>query len=320
MSVFPVLTVTANPAIDHTVEVPGFAAGKVNRVTRSRMDAGGKGINVATILSGLGATATVTGLLGRSNAEIFDRHFAEHKLADRFLRIAGATRTGIKIVNAENQETTDINFPGLEIAPEQADHLLRTVEDLAESNVWHVLSGSLPRGLAPDFYRRLIEVIRNKGGHVVLDTSGEPLRAAIVAEPEIVKPNLAELEELLHEPVRTVADAQCAAQQLLAGHTQMVVVSMGGAGAVFVTREATLVARPPRIEVASTVGAGDAMVAGIVWAQQQRANIEQTARIATACGAHAVSRIGTGVDLAAIEALRSRAEIHAFTAAVPEGV
>lgn len=320
MSAYPVLTVTANPAVDQTVEVPGFAAGKVNRVLRSRMDAGGKGINVATILSGLGATATVTGLLGSANAEIFEQHFVMHRIADRFLRVPGATRTGIKIVNTETQETTDINFPGLEIIPEQADLLLRTVEDLSEAGAWHALSGSLPRGIAPDFYRRLIEVIRNKGGHVVLDSSGESLREAMTAEPEIIKPNLAELEELLHEPVRTVADAQSAALQLLTGNTRMVVVSMGSEGAVFVMRETTLVAHPPRVEVASTVGAGDAMVAGIVWAQQQHASIEQTARIATACGAHAVSHVGASVDLAAIEALRSRVEIHALTSVVSEGV
>lgn len=320
MSAYPVLTVTANPAVDQTVEIPGFSTGKVNRVIGSHMNAGGKGINVATILSGLGATATVTGVLGKDNTEIFEEHFVEHKLVDRFLRIEGATRTGIKIVNPENGETTDINFPGLEIASGKVDQLLQAVEDLAQTDAWHVLSGSLPRGIAPDFYRRLIGIIRNRGGHVVLDTSGEPLRRAMAAEPEIVKPNLAELEELLQGPVRTLGEVEHAARKLLVGHTEMVVVSMGDEGAVFVTHDKALVARPPRVAVASTVGAGDAMVAGIVWSRMQHADVEQTARMATACGAYAVSRVGLGVDRAVIEALCARVEILAHTPAVTEGV
>lgn len=320
-----VLTVTANPAIDQTLEIPGFAADKVNRVQSSRMDAGGKGINVATILGDLGVPTAVTGFLGSENTAVFERHFAEHGLQDRFVHVSGATRIGIKVVNPENHETTDINFPGLTIGAGEYAHLLRTVEELVVSGGWHVLSGSLPCGLDANFYADLIGVIRGKGGRVVLDTSGEPLCRAISAEPEVVKPNREELAELIGAEVHTVEDAIEAADHLLKGHTQMVVVSMGGEGAVFVNREKALTVRPPHVEVRSTVGAGDTMVAGIVRALQQGMNLEETARLATAFGAYAVSRYGAGIEMQAVEPLLAQVEIcvahrKAAYAAVPEGV
>lgn len=304
-----VLTVTANPAIDQTLVVPGFAAGKVNRVLESRMDAGGKGVNVATILGDLGMAATVTGLLGSYNAAIFEQHFAAHNLADRFLRIAGATRIGIKVVNPDDSETTDINFPGLDAQEEDTTELLSRVADLTIPCGWHVLSGSLPAGVDSGLYEEMIHVIRRGGGLVLLDTSGAPLRHGLATQPEIVKPNLAELEELLGTQLSTPEDAADAATQLLQGSTRLVVVSMGGDGAVFVTRKTALLARPPKVDVLSTVGAGDAMVAGLIWAECQNVSLEESARIATAFGAHAVARHGAGIDVEAVHALMKEVEI-----------
>src|SRR4051812_1333621 len=117
----PVVTVTLNPAIDQTLTIPGFAAGRVNRVAESRSHAGGKGVNVACFLADLGVDVAATGFLGAENPGLFEAAFAAHGIADRFLRIPGSTRIGLKIVD-DHAETTDINFPGL--AP--------TREDLAE--------------------------------------------------------------------------------------------------------------------------------------------------------------------------------------------
>lgn len=308
-----ILTLTPNPAIDQTLEIAGFAAGQVNRVLTSRMDAGGKGINVASILADLQVPTVVTGFLGEQNAAIFEKHFAAKRLEDRFVRVPGANRVGIKVVNTENRETTDINFPGLQIGEESMTRLMRQVEELVVDGAWCVLSGSLPTGLNPDFYALLIARVHVLGGRVVLDTSGEPLRRAVAESPDILKPNLAELEELFGEKISTPQQALDAATRLRGDREALVVVSMGSDGALFCDGETALLARPPRVSVYSTVGAGDAMVAGIVWAQIQGLDLGETARLATAFGAHAVTRCEAGVEIDQVRALMHQVSVETIT-------
>ena len=308
-----VLTITPNPAIDQTLEIAGFAVGKVNRVLTSRKDTGGKGINVASILGDLNVPTVVTGFLGDQNAGLFEKHFAAKGLEDRFVRVPGANRIGIKVVNTENREKTDINFPGLNLSEASLAQLMRTVDELIVDGTWCALSGSLPAGLNTDFYARLIERIHSLGGRVLLDTSGEPLRQAVAALPDILKPNLAELEELFGEKVSTTQQVLDAADRLRGDGDALVVVSMGAEGALFANRETALQVRPPRVHVYSTVGAGDAMVAGIVWAQLQGLDLEQTARLATALGAHAVTRCGAGVDINKVRALMNQVSVETIT-------
>jgi 1-phosphofructokinase len=305
-----VVTVTLNPAIDQTLQIPGFHLGEVNRVESSRVDAGGKGINVASVLADLGVPVTAAGFLGEENPALFESHFRQKMIADRFIRIPGATRTGIKIVDAEAGETTDINFPGLTPDSGQVKRLIEAVRQCAAPGCWFVLSGSLPPGLSPDLYSRLMAEIRSQGGRVVLDTSGEPLRQAIPHSPEIVKPNLSELEELAGHALQTPQAVVAAAASLVRKGVALAVVSMGAQGAIFVSREAAVLARPPKVEVKSTVGAGDAMVAGLVYAQLQGLGLEATARLATALGAYSVTRFGAGVDLEQLHGLEQQVQVE----------
>ena len=302
----PVVTVTLNPAIDQTLSIPGFAAGRVNRVAGSRSNAGGKGVNVACFLADLGLDVIATGFLGAKNPELFEEGFARKGIADRFVRIEGATRTGIKIVDA--QETTDINFPGLTPQQEDIDELLSRIAALVSPGGWFVLSGSIPPGVPDNIYATMTYAIHNQGGHVLLDTSGRPLREALTSRPEVMKPNLDELSELTGRVLENPAAVRAAAASLL---LQRVVVSMGGEGAVFVDRERSLLARPPQVPVRSTVGAGDAMVGGIVYAMIHDLPLEDLARTATASGAYAVTRVGTGIEnLAEFRALMEQVEIE----------
>jgi 1-phosphofructokinase len=317
-----IVTVTPNPAIDQTLAIAHFAAGKVNRVASSRMDAGGKGVNVATLLGDLGLQVSVTGFLGADNTAIFEAHFAAHQLEDRFVRVNGATRIGIKIADTATAETTDINFPGVEVDGAALSQLEATVAALAARNEWTVLSGSLPKGLDADFYQRMIEVVHAQGGKVALDTSGAPLYAAVAARPEILKPNVAELEELVGRALPTMDAVHAAASTLLVDRTQLVVISMGGDGALFLTREEALVAQPPKVQVVSTVGAGDAMVAGLVSAQTQELSLEEAAAWATAFGAYAVTRCGAGLEPERVRALKEQVRLEklAARAVAVEGV
>jgi 1-phosphofructokinase family hexose kinase len=289
-----VITVTLNPAIDQTLSIPGFAAGKVNRVAESRADAGGKGVNVASFLADLEIKVGVTGFLGVDNIGLFETLFERKRILDRFIRIDGSTRVGLKIVDGPT--TTDVNLPGLTPAKEDLRKLLNQIVWLTEPGRWFVLAGSVPLGMRDNIYADLIELVHEQRGKAVLDTSGPPLREALAWHPDLVKPNMEELSELVGSPLRTPEEVRAAATSLLDHGVQRVVVSMGGDGAVFVERGQALLARPPAVTVRSTVGAGDAMVGGIVYAMLQDLPLEDVARWGTASGAYAVTRIGAGIE------------------------
>jgi len=292
-----VVTVTLNPAIDQTVSIPSFAEGQVNRVTESRSYAGGKGVNVACVLADLGVGVIVTGFLGALNPELFEKTFQSKGIEDRFVRIDGMTRTGIKIVDPSTQRTTDVNFPGLPPKHAEVAELFERITSLADpGGRWFVLSGSLPPGMPDHLYAALMPTLHRRGCRVLLDTSGGPLRKGLEGRPDVVKPNVDELAELTGSALDTPQAVRAAAETLLEKGIQRVVVSMGGEGAVFVDRGEALLAKPPRVEVRSTVGAGDAMVAGIVSAMLEDRSLEEVARRATACGAHAVTHLGAGIE------------------------
>jgi 1-phosphofructokinase family hexose kinase len=287
-----VATLTLNPAIDQMIDVPGFRAGQVNRVRSVRTRAGGKGINVATVLATLGMETAATGFLGTDNAALFERHLAAHGIRDGFVRVPGSTRTGLKIL-ADGQ-TTDLNFPGLEPAAEHLEALHESVAALAGQSGWFVLSGSVPPGVPAEVYRTLVGLVRAKGCAAALDTSGEALRLALDAVPELVKPNVHELAELLGRPLEGVPEVAEAARELVRRGIRLAVVSMGEAGAVYADAGRTLLARPLRVAVRSTVGAGDAMVAGTVAGLARGLTPDGCARLATALAAGAVQRLETG--------------------------
>jgi 1-phosphofructokinase len=306
---FEVVTVTLNAAIDRTISIANFTAGAVNRVEHERSTPGGKGVNVASALADAGRTVAVAGFLGRDNAEPFEVLFARKRIADHCVRVAGATRVGIKIADPVLHQTTDINFPGA--APRRADldELRRRLDALDAE--WWVLSGSLPPGVEPAIYRDLAASIRARGRSVLVDTSGDPLRHVLEAAPHVVKPNVHEVETLLGRPLRDEAAIVAAARELVAAGIPLVVVSMGREGACFVTAGDAVFARPPEVEVRSTVGAGDAMVAGIVAAQLQRMPVEACARLATAFAVRALTRETSGEDArAAHEAIGAKVDVR----------
>ena len=287
-----IATVSLNPAIDHTARVSNFTAGRVNRVEWEQADAGGKGINVASFLADAGLAVVATGLLGSANAEAFVELFARKSIADACLRLPGRTRVNVKVVDPVLDQVTDINFRGL--VPNAADlqRLLDTVDTLCADVDWFVLSGSVPADVPSDIYADLVQRLKALGKTVVLDASGPPLAAAVGRCPDIIKPNIDELAELVGRPLRDVADVLAAARTLADGGVGLVAVSMGADGALFVERDAALLALPPSVEVKSTVGAGDAMVAGIVAGTLRGLDPAERARLATAFALGALTEVG----------------------------
>ena len=290
---FQVVTITLNPAIDRTVTISNFAAGAVNRVESVRSHPGGKGVNVASALADHGHGVAVTGFLGRSNAGAFEELFSQKKIADHFVRIAGQTRIGIKITDPVRAETTDINFPGPAPTSEELSMLRWQIATLEAE--WFVVAGSLPPGVDPKIYRDIIASLHQTGRKVLLDTSGEAFSLALEAGPTVVKPNIHEFEAFIGYPLSNEQEVVAAARTLIDRGIELVVISMGKEGACFITATESVMARPPEIEVKSTVGAGDAMVAGILSGQLEKISLGECARLATAFSIDSLSRLESGL-------------------------
>jgi 1-phosphofructokinase len=310
-----IVTVTLNPAIDQSVSIPGFAAGEVNRVERAHSDPGGKGVNVASFLADLGLPAAVTGFLGHDNAAVFEKLFARKAIADHFVRVAGNTRVNIKIIDEARQRVTDINFPGRTVSAAELDTLRQRIITLLPAHDWFVLSGSLPAGVPAGFYGELVSLLKRAGKHVVLDASGEPMRQALAAAPHAIKPNITELEEVLGCRLPDEAAAVAAARELVGRGVELVVISMGARGALLVDTRQALHALPPEVKIKSTVGAGDAMVAGLVAGSLRGLDLAACARLATATALGALTQLGPCLpEYRAIEAFMQQITVRTVAA------
>jgi 1-phosphofructokinase len=303
-----IATVTLNPAIDQTVSVDNFKPGTVNRSRGIRFDAGGKGVNVASFLADYGLSVAATGFLGEENAGIFKRHFARKGIEDCFILVPGETRLNIKITDERNQETTDLNTPGQAPGEDAVNRLYKQVEALAERCDVFVLSGNLPPDLSSGFYAKLIKSLKKKNRSCILDTSGEALTEGLKAGPLMIKPNIDELEQLVGRKLNKLADVHRAAHSLISENVELVVVSMGAEGALFINRDEAFLASPPSVPLKSTVGAGDAMVAGLVAGFENKLSLVECARLATAFSLGAITRLGRD--------LPSKDEIKSYQAKV----
>jgi 1-phosphofructokinase len=310
-----VVTITLNPAIDQTISIPNFRAGAVNRVEHANADAGGKGVNVAAALADDGVHVAVSGFLGDQNDAIFRQLFAAKRIDDRFVRIAGSTRTGIKITDPVADETTDINFPGEQPTANDQARLLALIDELAQQCKHFVLAGSVPAGVQPTIYAELISHLKAQGVWVALDTSGASLGPALAASPDLIKPNSAELHELIGAPLPDATAVAAAAHRISERYgIAWVVVSMGKDGAVLVRGEQALLAVPAPVEVVSTVGAGDAMVAGLIAGDLRNLPLDQIARRATAFSMGAIGQLGSGLPpRSVIDELAGRVRVTEVT-------
>jgi 1-phosphofructokinase len=290
-----ILTVTLNPSIDKTVRVDRLIPSRLNRIHSVRMDAGGKGINVAKVLKRFSAEVAAWGLTAGYAGRFLSQKLNELGIPSFFLEAEGETRTNLKVVDESTRETTELNEPGPTITPE----VLKQFEDRFDRELPQaslvVLAGSLPPGVPPDYYGRLIEIAGRRGVKVILDADGDALAHGIEAVPYAIKPNIHELEKLCGRTLSSDEDVIRAADPLLAKGIRYVVVSMGGRGSLLLSKEERIRAAPFPIEPQSTVGAGDSMVAAMAFCILQGISLEQTARWATAAGTITASKPGTDV-------------------------
>ena len=290
-----VVTITLNPALDLTGSLDVLNVGSVSLVKQGSLHAAGKGVNVAKVLSDLGAKVTVTGFLGRDNQELFCQLFDQMAAIDEFVRVDGATRINVKLVE-QSGEVSDINFPGVEVTPLAIEQFERTLDRLAADHDYFVLAGSLPQGISPALCASWIEKLHSMGKKVLFDSSRDALKAGLDAKPWLIKPNDEELSQFVGRELHTPEQCQAAAAQLAEKGIENIVVSMGANGVMWLNQHQWLHTKPPRMQVVSTVGAGDTLVAGLCWGHMQQMEKTELLTFATALSALAVTQVGVGMS------------------------
>ena len=301
-----ILCLTLNPALDLTVRLDRLEPGEVNRSETLLTHAAGKGVNVAQVLADLGHLVSVGGFLGDENPQAFEALIARRKFGNAFIRVPGETRSNIKIAERDGR-VTDINAPGPLVDEEAQEEMLKLIAIVGPEFDAVVVAGSLPRGVSPQWFQGLVEKIKGLGLKVALDTSGDALRAGLQAGPWLVKPNTEELAE-------TLGNSKDAIRRLHQQGVEHVVVSDGAAGVTWYSPGGVLQATPPNVTVASTVGAGDSLLAGMLHGLLAGDAPEQTLRRATAIAAMAVTQIGFGIsDDAQLARLESGVHVRALT-------
>ncbi|MGC8782669.1 MAG: 1-phosphofructokinase family hexose kinase, partial [Anaerolineae bacterium] len=264
-----IYTVTLNPSLDRTLTVRELRVGELNRARRVRLDLSGKGINVSRLLRRLGIASRILGFAGGSTGRAIQDGLTAEGFETIFIEVAGETRQNITILDEATGACTKINEPGASVGPDDLEALVAVIrETAAEGDLW-VFSGSLPPGAPADFYAQLIELVQGRGGRAFLDTSGEALRLGLAARPFAIKPNSEEAGELLNAPVTGNSGHLAAARRLQAAGPTLVCLTRGADGLVLAYGEALLLVPSLPVTVVSPIGAGDATLAGLVWAVQE---------------------------------------------------
>jgi 1-phosphofructokinase len=258
-----IVTLTPNPSLDRTVEIPELRRGEVHRATGGRVDPGGKGVNVSRALASNDvATVTVLPSGGPEGAQL-EALLAPYGVQTVQVPIAGTVRSNITVAEPDGT-TTKLNEPGPELSPDEAAAIERTVVELAGRASWFVGSGSLPRGVGVDFYARLVSALHDSDTQVCIDASGRALAVAVDAGPDLIKPNVEELAELVGRPLHRLADVVDAAAEVRKRGVGTVLVSLGSDGALLVSADEVVHGWAPPVRVRSTVGAGDSTLAGFL--------------------------------------------------------
>jgi 1-phosphofructokinase family hexose kinase len=306
-----IYTLTLNPAVDRELQVPAIAFGEVLRATAHRVDCGGKGFNVSRALRAMGGDSVAVGFLGGFAGQMIAAELRQSGIAVDCVEIAGETRTNVSIVDGDRH--LKVNEPGPEISLDEQARLIDKIQGLARPGDWWVLSGSLPPGAAPGVYADVIRIVQSAGAFAILDTSGAALALGCAAGPFLAKPNAVEAAELTGRRIdgdEITEAARQAAEDIHAMGVANVLVSLGRCGAVLSDGNAAWMAHPPAIVERNPVGAGDSMVAGLVWELARSAPAELALCWAIASGAAAASLDGTAFgDGAAIAKLAHQVEI-----------
>ena len=298
-----VLTLTLNPAIDKSTSAENVVAEHKIRCAPPDFHPGGGGINVSRAIYKLGGESTALYLAGGPTGQMLGQMLDEEQqagaapgsghLAHRAIQIEGLTRTSLTVFERTTTQQYRFNLPGPEISPAEQERLLAALRDVLPRPTYLVASGSLPRGVPTDFYARIAELAKERDIKLVLDTSGPALLTALEVGVYLSKPNVRELSLLVERPEREIKMQLIANALVNDGKSEVVLVSLGAAGAFLAWAEGCERIPAPIVPIESKVGAGDSTVAGFVLALMRGEPVPRAARFAVAAGAAAVMTPGT---------------------------
>jgi len=314
------LTVTLNAAIDKTLRVANLQIGRRHRCAPGDLQAGGKGINVARALRALGQPVVATGLAGGRAGEMIVDDLTAGGIVHQFVRIADESRSSTIVLDqAGTQVATEIVEYGPVVRPEELEAFGTAYSYLLGGSEAVVLAGSLPREVPEDWYATAVREARRQRVYAVLDSEGEPLRLGLAGEPDLIVPNQMEAEELVGFEFENVQDLVVALEQIVEMGARSVVITRDD-GALALVREAGrplfLRATVPQLEVKSAVGAGDALLAGLLAARRGERSFADALRHAVACGAASTQQEQPGmVDPREVQRLSALVEVAELTAA-----
>lgn len=308
-----ILCISLNPAVDVTLSLDTFKVGEVNRIANQQSEPAGKAINVASILAQLGHQIGLTGFLGESNSQSFLDKFARLNVDNQCILVAGETRQNIKIAE-KNGQMTDINGKGFVVDDTAKQKFFNKISDLVSSYDMTIVSGSLPQGFLLDDFAKLLNILKQNHAKFAVDTSGEALKIAIDYHPFLIKPNHDELAESFAKPCATL-DEQLALFDSLDCNIPNIVISMGEKGVHWLknnqSQREVLLANSPKVDVKSTVGAGDTLLAGMVHGILTSQNDKKILTNAVAMASHAVTIIGFELaDSSRLHTLAEQVYIH----------
>jgi tagatose 6-phosphate kinase len=283
------ICVSPNPALDKRLRIPKLLPGGVNRAVEARPAPGGKAAHVAMVLRELGADPLWVGITGGASGQALLEGLHEMEINTRAVPVRNSTRTNLEILE-DDGAVTEILEPGPDVSLAESDHFQERCSSVfgdSRSRVTAVLSGSLPPGAPREIFSRLIEDLHKFEGKAYLDTSGEPLKIALEARPDFVKPNREEAEWLTGSRITEPASAARCISHLVAAGAKSAAISLGANGLVWLPAENEPIyyAHPLHVPVRSCVGSGDATTAAFAFAAETGLLTQETLRLAAACGA-----------------------------------
>lgn len=277
-----IYTLTLNPAIDHIVRVDKLEIGETNRMREESISAGGKGINVSKILKNLDEESIALGYIAGFTGREVERLVNKEGISSDFIKVEnGFTRINTKI---KSEKETEINGPGLEITEKDKENLLYKI-DVIKDGDYLFLSGSIPSSMDKGFYAEIMKRISSKSVIIVVDTTGEALKKTLEYGPKLIKPNLRELEDFFNVEIHDNKDIEKYTRKLQEMGARNIIISMSGDGAYFLSEEGnSMFLEAPKSKVIDTVGSGDSMVAGFIYAIKKGYSLEAAFKFSVSCG------------------------------------
>jgi 1-phosphofructokinase len=291
-----IYTISFNPCIDYTFYLSRIRYDDINRIEETRVDAGGKGLNVARMLSVLGSDCEALTFLGGRNGDILKTLLDGERIRYRYVSTKGDVRSVFNFFAGKKNSVLRFNEKGPFISEKEEEAFFHLFDDIKpEKGDVISISGSLPLGLQKATYRTVIENVREKGVLTVLDADGDVLREGIKGKPDIIKPNLWELARATGTSITSFAILEKVLKNIINSGISTILLTLGEKGAILFSKNEFLYASAPPVKVQSTVGCGDTFLAGFLYSLSRSEKYEDCLRMAVSCGTAKVTRKGTGM-------------------------